>query len=588
MNGKKKRKKLIAVLVVIVLLVMAVPAVVMYIGKSFTAKETEVRTDWTMDVGDVIDRNEEMQVEYAEAELGDGIRALQLVPMDMEEEGFTYYDISVQDRLEGALEALKYNGMEWTAERPLAVLNPYGTGSNGLYLYFETEGNREVSYTIHVEDETIPDFTRTAAEDGESSYSKSHEIQIIGLVPGMKNEVTLTLSGSWGNVRQTVHFTVDMPETQSGYPVQLEYTDGDSDAEPAEGLYTMMRINGHLGYSFFFDDEGVLRYEMVLEGYGPDRILFDGDDIITCVSSGKLARINGIGQVEQVYELDGYVLHHDIGFGREGEILALAEVEGAENVEDQLISIDMESGKVTCLIDFTETMSGYYEMTRPIRATDTFFWQAGEWDWIHLNSLEYLEEEDSLIVSSRETSAIIKLEHIHEDPEVSWIAGDSRFWEDTPYAEYCLEQEGDFVPQYGQHCVEYLRAGEEEGVYYLSLYNNNYWCLNSRDDFEMDVAETVGTDLYGLGSETSQVYVYRIDENAGTFSLEESFDVPYSSIVSNGSPCGTEGNWIVNSGVSKVFGEYDADGVLIREFAYECDMQNYRTFKYDYKGFWFG
>lgn len=30
-----------------------------------------------------------------------------------------------------------------------------------------------------------------------------------------------------------------------------------------------------------------------------------------------------------------------------------------------------------------------------------------------------------------------------------------------------------------------------------------------------------------------------------------------------------------------VFGEYDADGVLIREYQYQCTMQNYRTFKYN-------
>ena len=91
------------------------------------------------------------------------------------------------------------------------------------------------------------------------------------------------------------------------------------------------------------------------------------------------------------------------------------------------------------------------------------------------------------------------------------------------------------------------------------MYNNNYWSLNSRDDFELDVADSVGTDLYGDGTETSQVYIYRIDENAGTFELTDSFDVPYSSIVSNGSRCGTSGNWTVNSGVSMVFGEYDAE-----------------------------
>ena len=50
--------------------------------------------------------------------------------------------------------------------------------------------------------------------------------------------------------------------------------------------------------------------------------------------------------------------------------------------------------------------------------------------------------------------------------------------------------------------------------------------------------------------------------------------------------CGESGNWVVNSGVSMVFGEYDPDGVLIREYAYECTMQNYRTFKYD-MSIWF-
>ena len=124
-------------------------------------------------------------------------------------------------------------------------------------------------------------------------------------------------------------------------------------------------------------------------------------------------------------------------------------------------------------------------------------------------------------------------------------------------------------------------------MYYLAVYNNNYWSLNSRDNFELDVDDSVGTDLYGTGSEKSQVYVYRIDENARTFSLDDSFDVPYSSIVSNGSACGDAGNWTVNSGVAMVFGEYDAEGTLIREYAYECTMQNYRTFKYDYTGFWF-
>ena len=51
--------------------------------------------------------------------------------------------------------------------------------------------------------------------------------------------------------------------------------------------------------------------------------------------------------------------------------------------------------------------------------------------------------------------------------------------------------------------------------------------------------------------------------------------------MSNGSLCGEDGNWTVNRGVAMVFGEYDSTGTLIREYAYECTMQNYRTFKYE-------
>ena len=175
--------------------------------------------------------------------------------------------------------------------------------------------------------------------------------------------------------------------------------------------------------------------------------------------------------------------------------------------------------------------------------------------------------------------------NLHGNPEIDWLLGDERIWAGTAYEDACLTPEGDFVPQYGQHCVEYFADGEEEGVYYLSLYNNNYWSNNSRD-FDLEVADSVGTDLYQSGEETSQVYIYRVDENQGTYSLADSFDVPYSSIVSNGSLCEGTDHWVVNSGVAMVFGEYDSDGVLIRQYEYECTMQNYRTFKYD-MDFWF-
>ena len=581
MLTKKKKQILLLVFGIVVLLACLIPLLVIEISKSFTAQEQAVRTDWSLDTGSIINQSTEWEVDITQANLGDGLNALQLVPQDIQSEGFTYYDLQVQQRLYQVIEELKtLDDVTWSATQPLAILNPYGTGSNGLYFYFETDVDTKISYTIHVADSDIPDYTVQAADISGEEYSKTHEFQMIGLVPGETNEVTMTVTGSWGNTRQVVRFTVEMPETKSGYDTRLEVTEGSSSQEQSDGLFTMMRVNGYLGYGFFFDNDGVLRYEMVLEGYGLDRLLFYENEIITCVSSSKLAKINGLGQVTQIYDLGEYDLHHDIGFGSDGEVLALAEERGNETVEDRLLSIDLETGQVTELINFSALMEPYYETTRAVSPSDAFFWQAGERDWIHLNSLVYLAEEDSVILSSRETSSILKVSGLHDEPEIDWLLGDESIWQDTPYSDKCLTQEGDFVLQYGQHCVEYYADGEEDGVYYLSLYNNNYWSTSSRD-IALEVDESVGTDIYGSGEITSQVYVYRIDENAGTYSLQSSFDVPYSSIVSNGSLCEDSDHWVVNSGMAMVFGEYDADGELIRQYTYECTMQNYRTFKYD-------
>ena len=586
------RRIAIAVAVVVVLALIA-GAIVMFVAKSFTEQEKEVRSDWSVETGDLIEKDDDLGVRLYDAGIDSQLRVLRIVPADSGNVGFTYYNSGVQDRISQTISELQTCGIPWSADNPLAILNPYGTGANGLYLYFETDKPTAATYTIKADGTS--DFSATAQDvavtdevkANEQGLSRTHSFQIVGLVPGATNHVNLTVTDARGNTTQNVSFTLTMPTTDSGYLTKLESSDGESAEELSNGLYALMRTNGYLGYGFFFDNEGTMRYEMVTEGFGLDRMLTYEGDLIVCTSTQAISRIDGLGRVVCTYDLGDYHLHHDINYGSDGSVIALVEKAGRETVEDVVVEIDLETKRVTELLDFSEFMSDYKNAyTRTISATSTFFWQAGEWDWIHLNSVEYYAEDDSIIVSSRETSTIMKVANVHSTPSISYFIGDETVWEGTPYEGYSLDQLGDFTPQYGQHAVEYDGEGPTEGSYYLLLYNNNYWANSTRDGYSPDLSGTdVGTDLYS--GTASYVYRYLVDEQARTFELVSSFAVPYSSIVSNAAHAPSSANFVANSGVANSFGEYDEQGVLIREFSYTCQLQGYRVFKDTFEGFWF-
>ena len=580
MNKRKILKRLIIAAVCVVCAVVVFEIVVRVMMDS----EMRSRDDWNVQVGEHQYTSEERAVSVYDASVESTISVSRIVPDEYEEDGFTYYDEDVQQRLGQQL--MEMVGQGASMDAPLAVLDPFGTGSNGLLLSFQTERRSQIRYTVHTTSAELPDYTAVAQSSADgNSFSRNHCFLLIGLVPGETNEVTLEALGERGRVQQTVTFTIEMPEAVSGYANQLDTTDGDSTAALTDGLHYAMGLGDYYGYTFFFDNDGVLRYEMVLEGFHSDRFLYTDGGLYTCVSSRKIALMSPLGQAVRVYDLGQYELHHDINWGPDGTILALVNDTEQDTVMDVVVFLNPETGEVSEVVDFSELMDGYYgEMTHPVPITGGSFWQAGEDDWLHLNSVQYMEKDDSILVSSRETSTIIKVSDIGGTPTLSAFIGDPAFWADTPYADLCYAMDGDFVAQYGQHDVELVADDSlEDGQYLLRMYDNNYWSLSTRDGYDPELADSVSTSL--TSGDASYITFYLVDDNAKTFSLVEQHAVPYSAIVSNAQEIG--GNFVVNSGVAHQFGEYDSDGNLIRAFDYDCMMNGYRVMKGDFVGYWF-
>lgn len=507
---------------------------------------------------------------------------IETIDIDTETDGFTYYDLDVQEAIQSQIDALKEQ--DHTMEDPLLIFDPYGTNTTSLYIWFEEEEASALSYTIQCDG--YADFNRTLYSNSEDNTSSTHEHQLIGLVPGESNTITLSAKDSDGTLLEQVEFTVEAPQLSSGYPTQIE-KNTENDTELSEGLYMTFGLNySYDGYSFLIDNEGTVRGELPLDGDMIENIMFYDDTMFYSVDLSKAVRVDRLGKVIAVYEFPEYELHHDYVLNSDGEIIALATEYAKDSVEDIIISIDLESGDVEKIIDFDEVMGDYKALTQPYSADS--MWGSQDWDWLHFNSIQ-LVNEDEMILSSRETSTIMKFDNIYDDITIDYFIGPENVWADTAYSQYLLTKEGNFTNAAGQHNVVYETDDSlEEGQYYLYFYNNNFWSYESRSE-SISGSEGNSTSFQDDGNSISYYTRYLVDENECTYQLVDSLSVPYSSIVSSVQWYGDE--LIVNSGMRTEFYIYDADGELLASYAYndadESIFLGYRIYKYSFTDFWF-
>ena len=485
------------------------------------------------------------------------------------------YTEEYQDSVKERIEKVKASG-DYTEEYMLIEPDPFGTNPLSLYVYFKTDGPARVSYCVSAEDEEIADFSAVPAS--EERASQEHEFQVMGLVPGMTNTVTFTVAYEDGR-EETFEYIEEDVSIAGEEEIRLDTEEviENADAQLSDGLYVILgNDSDELDYMYYYDNDGILRGEIPLIGYRSHRLLFREGLMYYSISETKIAAMDSLGMVQEVYYLGDYELHHDYVFDAEGGLLILATDTQSNTVEDQVIRLDPQTGEITGILDLRELFPDYM---------DNFVDADSEGlDWIHINTLQYLGDE-TLILSSRETSSIIKISGAFSEPEIEYMIGNSGFWEGTGYEELLLEKdEGSsaFPDTGGQHSVTYVEDDSlPEGQYYLYMFNNNFGISESRD-YDWTAVQGIETSMED--GETSYYYKYLVDENEGTYQLVQSFEVPFSAYVSSAQE--KEGNIIIDSGMAGVFGEYDTDGNLIREYQMELAKNYiYRVYKYDFSDF---
>lgn len=487
------------------------------------------------------------------------------------------YTEEYQEAVEEQIEEEKNSGI-YTEDQMLVKENPYGTNTLSLYVYFTTEDFVSVSYTVSVADESIDDFSQTPA--GEDDFDTEHEFQVLGLIPEERNTITFTLTKEDGSA-ETRSYVHEMGELSGEEELKLQQTKEAEEGETVtDGLYVILGNDSEeKDFMYYYDSSGILRGEIPLIGYRSHRLLFQNNLMYYSISESKLAAVNALGKVEEIYDTGKYSLHHDYAFDDEGNLLVLATDTESESVEDQIIKIDTLTGEISSVLDLEDIFSDYKEKC----TVD----EDGELDWMHINTIQWVGE-DRVLLSSRETSTILMLTDIYGSPQVEYMIGEESFWTGTGYEDLLLEKDestGSFSNTGGQHSITYVEDESlDEGEYYLYLFNNNFGTSNSNPTYDWEQIDGIETSM--KEGEISYYYKYKVDENKGTYSLVQSFAVPYSAYVSSAQEY--DGNIIIDSGMQGIFGEYDSNGNLVQEFQMKlADEYIYRVYKYDFKDFYF-
>ncbi len=543
-GGPMKKTNIILILIAMLSLLGLGAVVLLFGDTSKTPEENNGVTDTLEDYQDNYiadaDMNKEIIVKVQE----------NFVKADRKEIYTTEFQNSVRAKIDSLITKNYYN-----EDYPLVIYNPFKTNSQSLYVYFETEEAYAVSYSVHTPEAEYNDFGAYTVPNRPDT-SNVHEFQIIGLIPGETNMITLRMMDKDGvvkirrfyyyNENEVAATTIEL-KTEQG-TMEIENEDKSislipaSKESPADGMFVVFPMKNEISpYVRIYDNDGVQRCEIPLEVYGTRRVLVYEDFMYFLVSEDKMVGINRLGQAAKIITSPNYFFGADYCFDKNNDILLLASDKRQSSVDDCILLLKRDTLELTELVDLGDLLPEYKIKCKK---------ENGVQDWISLNSISFVEG-NRLLVSGNKTNTIIKIRRLYNDPRIVFMVGDAEVFKDTPYTELFARLDNEFEMHHGlnmMECQEYDLIRETR--HYICVLNNN-------ENFE-----------YAKKQEHfSYYYRYLVDDAEGGVRLMDSFILP--EVGDNGSIQWYGDHFLFATDKSAEFYEYDSQFRLINKYIYE-------------------
>jgi arylsulfate sulfotransferase len=450
---------------------------------------------------------------------------------------------------------------------PVLQMNPSGKAPLSGLLSFTTDQPSRATLTIS--DDDFNELTVTPVDD----FTTEHELMVLGLRPDRTNTVEVTLENEGGLTASGLSIDVQtrpLPDTVPPITVSI--------SRPAlmEPGYTFLPVfDGevdNVGYVVALDAQGdvVWYYHASID----ETIrLRNGNFLINdeFLERRRLLEVDMLGRTVRQWSATGVVddppegaipvatdtFHHDVLEMPSGNILAIsseirhmdayptsdkdlsAPREPRDVIVDRIIEFRPDDGEIVrewSLFDLLDHDRIAHEFEQ-----DRFFANAYDdvldeplVDWTHANGIFYEAATDSLILSIRKMSAVVKIDLAAD--ELVWILGNHEGW-GPGFQDLLLEPIGDLEWQFGQHAPEITPSGT------LLLYDNG----------SFGRAYPAAEPLTDLETSYSRAVEYEIDEENMTVREVWSYGGPgseqfFAGFVSEADTMPETGNILITNG----------------------------------------
>ena len=389
----------------------------------------------------------------------------------------------------------EYRQGEYTINNPYVKLNPYLIAPLTALVMFKTEEPAAVSVTVKGK-EKAGDISFDFPEAVE------HVIPVYGLYADYANQVELTLSSGESNVItiQTQPAPDDVKRVTKITTTPEYFQDNIMFVTPTSKAMTA-------GYDYKGDVRwyGTLNFAFDLKRVKNGRLLIGGNRLLMPpYHTTGIYEMSMIGKIYKEYRLPGGY-HHDQFEMEDGNLLILTQDPSRGTVEDMLVLVDRQTGKILKTWD--------YQKILPTDVGGSGSQDAH--DWFHNNAVWYDKKTNSLTLSGRHQDIIINIDY--ETGELNWIIGDPEGWPQEMVDKYFFKPvgDGDFDWQYEQHACVVLPDGD------IMAFDNGHWrakvkekYVPAKDNFSRGVRYRIDTDKM----EIQQVWQYGKERGAEFFS----------------------------------------------------------------------